>query len=193
MSEPLYENVKKEVISQAEMNHPTNSVLAGDRFITLKEIKTTGLTSWASPCTGSFDCIIPEGTVLLAEDDQVKGAEGFGCVPEKYKEFEKVFVPAKDRYQLKYGGYYFSFLNEDIGSKLKLISRASISERKRYEFKEKMYSWFLEGISVQKCLTILVLYIIMIVWLPLRPLVYFYRKRRLDAQREAEEQAKTMS
>ena len=54
-----------------------DKALFGDRFITLEEIKTTGLTSWAAPCTGSFECIVPEGTVFVVKGDQVEGATGF--------------------------------------------------------------------------------------------------------------------
>jgi len=107
------------------MSIQTNRVLSGDRFIAMTDIKTTGLTTWAAPYSGSFECIIPEGTVILAQYDQVKGARGFACIPEKYKELEMKIVPANDRYESKYGGYHFVFLNEDIGTKLKLISRAS--------------------------------------------------------------------
>jgi len=48
-------------------------VLNGDRFITTLDIKASGLTIWAAPFTGGFDCTIPEGTILVAKHDQVKG------------------------------------------------------------------------------------------------------------------------
>jgi hypothetical protein len=170
------------------INNSINAVLSGDRFITLKEIKTTAAISWAAPYSGSAECVIPEGTTLLVQYDQVKGAKGFSCIPEKYKELEKVIVPAKDRYELKYAGYHFVFHNEDIGSKLKLVSRASTSERKRYEFKMKVRSWF-EDIFVLQGLYILALYLFIIVTLPLRPFVNFYRKKKLTARRKAGEQS----
>ncbi len=110
------------------INDSINRVLRGDRFITLNDIKVSGLTSWAAPCTGSFECIIPKGTILISTHDQVKGARGFGCIPEKYKKLEKILVPAKDRYELKYGGYYFVFLNEDIGSLLSNKLFSNIAE-----------------------------------------------------------------
>jgi hypothetical protein len=163
-----------------------NSVLSGDRFITLKEIKTTAAISWAAPYTGSTECVIPEGTTLVVQYDQVKGARGFSCIPEKYKELERVIVPAKDRYELKYAGYHFVFLNEDIGSRIRLISRASTIERKRHEFKMTVRSWF-EDIFVLQALYILAIYIFLIVTLPLRPFVNFYRKKKLEARRKAEE------
>ncbi|MEK6742004.1 MAG: hypothetical protein AABZ15_00175 [Nitrospirota bacterium] len=113
------------------------SVLNGDRFITTQNIKTTGLTAWAAPCTGSFECIIPEGIILVAlydqAKDQVKEGSRFHCKPEKYKEFERKFVPASDRYELKYGGYYFILPNEDIGPKLKMVSHATVRERRIYK------------------------------------------------------------
>ncbi|HWR57364.1 MAG TPA: hypothetical protein VN328_00630 [Thermodesulfovibrionales bacterium] len=166
-----------------------NSVLNGDRFITLKEIRTTAAISWAAPYTGSAECVIPEGTTLVVQYDQVRGARGFSCIPEKYKELEKVIVPAKDRYELKYAGYHFVFLNEDIGQKLKLISRASAIERKRYEFKMRVRGWF-EDIFVLQGLYILALYLFIIATLPLRPFVNFYRKKKLAARRTAEEQSR---
>lgn len=170
------------------MNNSINTVLSGDRFLTLKEIKTTAGISWAAPYTGSAECVIPEGTTLVVKYDQVKGARGFSCIPEKYKELERVIVPAKDRYELKYAGYHFVFLNEDIGPKLKLISRASTIERKRYEFKMRVRSWF-EDIFVLQGLYILAIYIFIIVTLPLHPVVNFYRKNKLEARRKAEEQS----
>ncbi len=165
------------------------SVCDGDRFIVKEDTKTTGLTSWGAPYTGSFECVIPAGTVLVARYDQVHGATGFGCVPEKYEELEKLLVPAKDRYELKYGGYYFVFLNQDIGPKLELISRAPVTKRKVYEFKAKVRSWF-QDIIVLQALMILFMYIVIIILLPFKPLVDFYRKRKLEAKRKTEEQYK---
>lgn len=171
------------------MNDFIKSVYDGDRFITKQEIKTNGLTSWGAPCTGSFECVIPAGTILVARYDQVPGATGFGCVPEKYEEMEKLLVPAKDRFELKYGGYYFVFLNQDIGTKLELISRADIIKRKIYELKTTVRGWFQEIIVLQ-ALMILFMYIVIIVLLPFKPFVDFYRKKKLEAKRKAEEQGK---
>ncbi len=165
----------------------SNRILHGDRFITLQDIKTTGATAWAAPCTGSFECVIPEGTILVAKYDQVKGATGFSCVPENYKEFERIFVPASDRYELKYGGYYFSFLNAEIGSKLKLLSHATSKERKKYELKMRIQSWF-KDIIVLQALMILAMYFVLILVLPFKPFIDLYRKKRLDARRKAEGQ-----
>lgn len=171
------------------MKASIESVCDGDRFITKQDIKTNGLTSWGAPCTGSFECVIPAGTVLVARYDQVPVATGFGCVPEKYDEMEKLLVPAKDRFEVKYGGYYFVFLNQDIGTKLELVSRATISARKFYELKKRIRSWF-QDIIVLQALVILFMYIVIIILLPFKPFVDFYRKKKLEAKRKAAEQGK---
>lgn|SRR5574341_341044 len=168
-------------------NDNLNKVLNGDRFITLQDIKTIGGTSWAAPCTGSFECIIPKGTILVAKRDQSNRAASFYCAPEKYKEFERIFVPASDRYELKYGGYFFSFQNDDIGSKLRLVSRASTKERKKYEFKTMVQGWF-RDIFVLQALMILMMYIVLIIVLPFKPFIDMYRKKKLDDRKKAEEQ-----
>lgn len=93
-------------------------VQKGDRFSVAKDLEITGLTVWGAPYTGSFKCTLPAGTILVADHGQVPTAEGFGVVPEDYKEMEKQLVPESDRNQRKYSGYYFVFLNKDIGGKI---------------------------------------------------------------------------
>ena len=92
-----------------------SGIKKGDRFTVINDIKVNGLTVWGAPYTGGFECTLPKGTVLVAPDKQVKGAKGFSVVPENYKEMESILVPKKDRENQKYGGYYFVFLNSDIG------------------------------------------------------------------------------
>ncbi|MBF0570397.1 MAG: hypothetical protein HQL12_00860 [Candidatus Omnitrophica bacterium] len=91
------------------------NVKKGTRFIVVKDFSTHAMTSWGKPYTGSEDCIIPKGTVMVAEHDQIEGALGFGVVPEKYKELEPEFIPKKTLNDKDYGGYYFSFEKEDYG------------------------------------------------------------------------------
>ncbi len=89
-----------------------------DKFIATRDLHATGLTSWGAPYTGSFGCVIPKGTVLIALSEQVSEATGFGVIPERYKELESMLVPESDRAHKKYGGYYFVFSVDDIGDKL---------------------------------------------------------------------------
>ncbi|MEJ7575942.1 MAG: hypothetical protein WKF74_02935 [Pyrinomonadaceae bacterium] len=89
----------------------------GEKFVVAKDTKIHGLTSWKAPCTGSFECVIPSGVVMVAYD-QVPGAEGFCAVPERYEEMERFLVPASDTSHPKYAGYYFVFLRENVGDEL---------------------------------------------------------------------------
>jgi len=110
--------------SKDTYNAPANHLVKkGDRFTVTKDIDATGLTVWGAPYTGSFNCTLPSGTILVADHNQVPTAEGFGVVPEKYKEMEKQLVPESDRNQRKYGGYYFVFLKSDIGEKIFRIGK----------------------------------------------------------------------
>jgi len=95
------------------------NVKKGDQFILTEEKETHGLTSWSAPYTGSFECKVPAWTVFEVLSDSVVTAEGFGCKPVNYEQFEISHVPGSDRYAAKYGGYYFVFKKSDIGRILK--------------------------------------------------------------------------
>ena len=91
------------------------NVKKGARFKVIKDFPTHVMTSWGKPYSGSEDCILPEDTIMIAPRDQVKGARGFGVVPERYEEMEKKLIPGKILADKDYGGYHFVFLNEDYG------------------------------------------------------------------------------
>ncbi|MBJ7900506.1 MAG: hypothetical protein GC158_11435 [Cyanobacteria bacterium RI_101] len=92
-------------------------VKEGERFILTRDVATHGLTTWAAPVTGSFECRLPQGTRFKAYE-QAPGARGFCAVPEDYETLEKQLVPEGDRKSRRYTGYYFVFLIQDIGDAL---------------------------------------------------------------------------
>jgi hypothetical protein len=96
-------------------------VRKGDRFVTTRDVATSGLTTWLAPFTGDFPTDIPEGTVLVADHDAVATAPGFSCLPDRYDEMEAALVPEEDRRNPKYAGYYFVFLDSDIGDTLRQL------------------------------------------------------------------------
>lgn len=97
---------------------PGAEVHEGNRFRAVAEIQTNALIQWRAPLTSGAACTIPTGTILVATHDQIVGAPGFGCVPEKYDELLPVVVPEEDRTAPKFDGYYFVLLNDDIGRSL---------------------------------------------------------------------------
>jgi hypothetical protein len=91
-------------------------VKKGDRFRIIKDIDTQALTTWGA-WTGGYDCTIPEGTIIVADHDQVSGANAFSAIPENYKEIEEMVIPEENR-KHQYGDYHLVFLQSDIGDKL---------------------------------------------------------------------------
>ncbi len=79
------------------------------------------MADWLAPFTGSFECVIPKDTILLADYDQQDNTIGFSLIPEAYKKMEKILFPEADRTSIKYGGYYFHFIQDDIGVRLKKL------------------------------------------------------------------------
>lgn len=101
-------------------DHKSTKILYKDRFVATEDIHTMVRVCWAAPFTGGNYCVIPKGTVLVALRDQTEGASTFDCSPENYKELEKNFVPASDRFELKYSGYLFVLSSLDVGENYSL-------------------------------------------------------------------------
>lgn len=102
---------------QGRLPHP--HVSKGDKFVAAKSLPARGLVQWRAPFTSGFECVIPEGTVLVAENDSAPISTGFGCIPENQKELETQLVPEQDRMAEKYAGYYFVLSYKHIGKELK--------------------------------------------------------------------------
>jgi hypothetical protein len=92
------------------------AVAKGERFRVLEDHVIGGLSQWRAPFTGSFECTLPEGLVLVCPGGQKSGAVGFGCVPEDYEAGERLLVPKDDREHPKFDGYYFVLLEAEIGT-----------------------------------------------------------------------------
>jgi hypothetical protein len=93
----------------------------GDSFLVVKDMPSGGLVTYAAPASGGFYCTVPAGTILVAEQDQIRGAPAFYCRPEKYEELEMSLVPESER-QGKYLGYTLVSKSAAIGDALKLIA-----------------------------------------------------------------------
>ena len=108
---------KYRVLSQ--LPHP--DVKKGDRFEAMADFKTHGMTHWKAPFTGGFQCVVPKGTILVADYDSPKLSTGFGVTPENYAELEIRLVPEEDRSAQKYNGYSLSLRYGLIGKKLRKL------------------------------------------------------------------------
>lgn len=97
----------------------------GDKFIVVTDLPLVGLSSWDSAYTGSFNCILPRGTILVTLDDQLESAPGFAVQPEQYTNIETLVVPHEDRSHPKYSGYYFVLRSDDIGKSIENLEENS--------------------------------------------------------------------
>ena len=102
--------------------HSEPRVKRGDRVRALCDIETNVLVCWKIPLTSGAPCVIPAGTPLVADFDQVEGKPGFGCIPEDYDALLPVVVPYEDRTSAKFDGYYFVLPSDDIGRRLEVLS-----------------------------------------------------------------------
>ena len=100
---------------------PHPDIKKGDRFEAISDFKTGGMTHWRAPFTGGFKCVVPKGTILVADYDSVRLSTGFGVVPEKYSELEEILVSKEDRTAQKYAGYSLVLSYHLIGKRLRKI------------------------------------------------------------------------
>jgi hypothetical protein len=77
--------MKKELVEQ------------GDRFLVTKNMASQGWLYDAASVSGSFVCIVPAGTILIAEQTQTQGFRNFVCRPELYEQLKDLVVPKSKR------------------------------------------------------------------------------------------------
>ena len=78
---------------------------AGKRFRAKQAVDVRGLIHWRAPLTSGFVCTVPEGIVVVVDQDAPASATAALCVPED-SELESALVPSRDRTDPKYDGYH---------------------------------------------------------------------------------------
>lgn len=104
-------------ISSIEKVQTKERIKKGDRFIVLRDLKTTGIIAYSAPGSSSFDCVLPKGLVLIASYNQDEDALGAWLIPEDYEKWKKVFSPETNPSDDTWS-YAFSFEQDDIGDKI---------------------------------------------------------------------------
>lgn len=99
-------------------------IIKGTKLRAIAALHATGLTHWNAPYTGGFNCIVPEGTVVIATRDVGPFSLRVKCLPEYYKSFGEQFVPEQDRRSPKYAGYSLVFWRWQVGTKLIIEGQA---------------------------------------------------------------------
>ena len=57
------------------------NVKKGEKFIVIKDFPTVALTSLGKPYTGSEECVIPKGTIVISQNTSPNNAQGFSVIP----------------------------------------------------------------------------------------------------------------
>ena len=114
-----YSFIRVRVAVLSRLPHPT--VNEGDRFITVGSLPARGLVQWRAPLTSGFECVIPDGTILVADYGSMPRSTGFSCIPVNQSELESQLVPEEDRKAEKYAGYYFVLSYRHIGKQLRRL------------------------------------------------------------------------
>jgi O-acetyl-ADP-ribose deacetylase (regulator of RNase III) len=78
----------------------------GKRYRSRRPLKVIAMTSWAAPCTGGDDAILPADEEFIVSHDPAEGATAVYCDPVRYEELHAHFVGAEDRKNKRYCGYY---------------------------------------------------------------------------------------
>lgn len=70
---------------------------------------------------GGFKCVVPKGTILVADHDSVRLSTGFVVVPDKHAEMEEMLVSKEDSAAQKYAEYSLVLSYRLIGKRLRKI------------------------------------------------------------------------
>jgi hypothetical protein len=97
----------------------------GMRFRTVREVPVLGIVAYGAPFSTGFDAVLPSGEILLC--DQNPGPRGMWLVPERYKHFEQLFVPERDRRHPDYGGYALACSFSQIGRDYEIVDEKAVA------------------------------------------------------------------
>lgn len=98
----------------------------GDVYEAQSDMTVHYMTSWAAPFTGGGEGLLRKGDQVLVDSELSDSyAVGTYAVAVDYEALEKRFVPAADRSEPKYGGFYFFFKTVDLNQKFKLVQEES--------------------------------------------------------------------
>lgn len=111
-----YALIRLRINIEGRLPHP--HVQKGDKFITVKELPARCIVHWRAPVTSGFECVIPAGTILMAEHESAPISTAFDCAPVNAAELESALVPEQDLTAEKYAGYSFVLPYTHIGKEL---------------------------------------------------------------------------
>ncbi len=102
----------------ADMRFPRK----GDIYEALDDVDVHYMTSWGAPFTGGGQARLRKGDRVVVDTEPVEArAIGTYASAVDYDAVEERIVPASDRADPEYSGFYFSFKTVDLNRKFRLI------------------------------------------------------------------------
>lgn len=86
----------------------------GDRYQVTEGFTGHVLTMWKAPFTGGYEKVIPAGLKFVIAFDPLASASAVAADAEPMSQWEELLVPAHDRANPKYNGYYLSIPFEHV-------------------------------------------------------------------------------
>lgn len=94
----------------------------GDVYGSKLDQTVSFMTAWAAPYTGSGEATLFEGERVWIDHEPVDEEPiGVYALPVEYEKLEQRMVPAEDRDQQSYGGFYFSFKTLELSQNFTLV------------------------------------------------------------------------
>jgi hypothetical protein len=81
------------------------------------------LIHWRAPLTTDVQVRIPEGTLLVVDNDPSPAAEGFYARPVEYEQFERELIPEGEWRTEGYDGYSIVIGDDEVGDWVELLDR----------------------------------------------------------------------
>jgi hypothetical protein len=95
----------------------------GMRIRSRKELKVGGVITFWAPCCGHFEGVLPAGEVLKLNYEPHDRVRGVWLEPERYSDWEQVFVPKESQTAPTYGGYVVGCNYDQIGLDFEILDQ----------------------------------------------------------------------
>ena len=93
------------------------------RLRTREKLQVEWVITYGGPLSKRFAGTLPEGEILRLDYEPADSVQGVWLIPEKYVEYENVFIPQAAKTEKAYNGYAVYCPYETIGRCFELLSR----------------------------------------------------------------------
>ena len=93
----------------------------GQVYKALRDIPVIYMTSWAAPCSGGRENILPNGELFEVLSDSTGNFPSLYAAPLNYEGLQEKFIPEDERKNPLYRGFYLSIRKAIVNADCTLI------------------------------------------------------------------------